>query len=87
VPFPYTTIVVIPALNGVWPFAQRHGQLVQPMARRRPLRHGPVLPSARWCYPALQETDGHVHWPLGETVNPQLLPLPLGVAFITYSLG
>jgi hypothetical protein len=42
---------------------------------------------ARRCYPALQETDGHVHWPLGETVKPQLLPLPLGVAFITYWLG
>ena len=39
------------------------------------------------CYPVLQETDGHVHWPLGETVKPQLLPLPLGVAFMTYWLG
>jgi hypothetical protein len=35
----------------------------------------------------LQQTDGHVHWPLGETVKPQLLPLPLGLATITYWLG
>ncbi len=38
-------------------------------------------------YPLLQETVGHVHWPLGEIVTPQLLPLPLGVAFSTYWLG
>ena len=38
-------------------------------------------------YPVLQDTDGQVQVPLGETVKPQLLPLPLGVAFITYWLG
>jgi hypothetical protein len=37
--------------------------------------------------PVLQETEGQVHVPLVETVKPQLLPLPLGVAFITYWLG
>ncbi len=37
--------------------------------------------------PVVQLTVGHVHWPLGETVNPQLLPLPLGLAVITYWLG
>ena len=59
-----------------------------PVARRlKPSRHGPLLPGARRCYPVLQEIDGHVHWPLGETVKPQLLPLPLGVAFMTYWLG
>src|SRR3954470_5682360 len=35
----------------------------------------------------LQETDGQVHWPLGETVKLQLLPLPFGLATITYWLG
>ena len=35
----------------------------------------------------LQETEGQVHVPLVVTVKPQLLPLPLGVAFITYWLG
>ena len=37
--------------------------------------------------PVLQETEGQVHVPLVETVKLQLLPLPLGVAFMTYWLG
>ena len=37
--------------------------------------------------PVLQETVGQVHWPSGEIVRPQLLPLPLGVAERTYWLG
>ena len=36
---------------------------------------------------ALQESVGHVHWPLGEIVMPQLFPLPLGLATMTYWLG
>ncbi len=38
-------------------------------------------------YPVLQETVGQVHWPLGEIVTPQLLPLPFGLATLTYWLG
>jgi hypothetical protein len=43
--------------------------------------------ASRWrgTWPVLQETDGQVHWPLGETVEPQSLPLPFGVATITCS--
>jgi len=49
-----------------------------------PSNGGQGLPGG---YPVLQETVGQVHWPLGEMVTPQLLPLPLGVAFSTYWLG
>lgn len=48
---------------------------------------GVAEPTLSGGYPVLQETDGHVHWPLGEIVTPQLLPLPLGLATITYWLG
>jgi hypothetical protein len=37
--------------------------------------------------PELRETVGQVHWPSGEIVMPQLLPLPFDVADKTYSLG
>ncbi len=47
---------------------------------------GTVMPDLR-RYPVLQETEGHVHCPSVATVKPQLLPLPLGVASITYWLG
>jgi len=40
--------------------------------------------SYNYGYEVLQDTDGHVHWPFGEIVTPQLLPLPLGLAIITY---
>ena len=61
----------------------------RPPPHRRPRRRvAPPRPTpVRVLYPVLQETVGHVHWPLGEIVTPQLLPLPLGVAFSTYWLG
>ena len=35
----------------------------------------------------LQETEGQAEVPLVVTVKPQLLPLPFGLAVITYWLG
>lgn len=77
--------------NSVCPrSAPPHGGQRQRPAGRCPPRLDSSRPAeavpAR-IYPVLQETDGHVHWPLGEIVTPQLLPLPLGVATITYWLG
>src|SRR5580704_2100176 len=57
------------------------------LGRRRADGNSVTIPATRRGYPVLQETVGQVHWPLGEMVTPQLLPLPLGVAFSTYWLG
>jgi hypothetical protein len=56
-------------------------------AARRPPRPGCKYQRPKSGRYVLQETDGQVHWPFGETVKPQLFPLPFGVAVMTYSLG
>src|SRR5262249_35009500 len=54
---------------------------------RAELRAGAARVKAGKPKLVLQETEGQVHCPLGETVKPQLFPLPFGLAFITYWLG
>ena len=50
------------------------------LSRRGAWPRRPRWPARIGVYPVLQETVGHVHWPLGEIVTPQLLPLPFGLA-------